>query len=167
VINAKKMVAVCTGALGITAGVAVYLPATASAASYGGQCGTGYNVIDHKDIGDVATIFLTYNNSDGNDCVVTVRNHPGAAIDMLADVSKAYADGSTSDYTKDEGNYTTYAGPVKVHAPGICIKWGGGAAGGAFGNQNVRIAGDGRRRAQVGLSMTPTRGGVGTAIATL
>jgi hypothetical protein len=133
VINAKKMVAVCTGALGITAGVAVYLPATASAASYGGQCGTGYNVIDHKDIGDVATIFLTYNNSNGNNCVVTDRNHPGAAIEMSADVSKAYADGSTSDFKEDKGNYTTYAGPVTIHAAGVCIKWGGGAVGSGAG----------------------------------
>lgn len=56
---------------------------TASAASYNGACGSGYTVIDHRDLTG-GTTFLTY--KDGWNCVVTVRDQPGQAIPMLAGV---------------------------------------------------------------------------------
>jgi hypothetical protein len=44
---------------------------------------------------------------------------------MGAQIAKANADGSFTHWVKDDGKYTTYAGPVKVTAPGVCINWGG------------------------------------------
>lgn len=58
-INARKSISACAAALGITAGIAIFLPATASAAPYAGQCGSGFNVIDKIDLRG-GTVFLTY-----------------------------------------------------------------------------------------------------------
>ncbi len=32
----------------------------------------------------------------------------------------------------DSGNFKYYAGPVKVKAPGKCVRWGGGISVGTF-----------------------------------
>ncbi|MFB7666387.1 spore-associated protein A [Kitasatospora sp. NPDC056138] len=98
-------------------------PTTASAASYNGVCGSGYAVIDHYDLGSYGTMYLTYNSSNGNNCVVTVRNSPGAKLWMTAGVKRSGTDWSTT--TTDAGSYSTYAGPKYVYAPGSCIDWGG------------------------------------------
>ncbi|MBB5911622.1 hypothetical protein BJY24_000489 [Nocardia transvalensis] len=119
-INAKKTVAACVGALGISAAAAVFFPATASAAAYGGQCGGGYDVIDTHDIGG-GTVFLTY-NGDKN-CVVTVRDKAGERKAMGAGVQ--VFDGGANQWYENEGEFEEYAGPVFVEAKGQCIDWGG------------------------------------------
>lgn len=88
-------------------------------APYNGVCGSGYGVIDKHDLSQ-GTIYLTYNRSNGKNCVVTIRNNPGRRLYMCAAVSRA-----GERYTSDCGDFTTYAGPVYVHAPGTCIDWGG------------------------------------------
>lgn len=55
----------------------------ASAASYNGVYGAGHSVIDHHDLIG-GTTFPIHEN--GWNCVVTVRDTPGQAIPMLADV---------------------------------------------------------------------------------
>jgi hypothetical protein len=92
----------------------------AAAATYDGACGSGYSVVNSAAIGSLGTIFLTYNNSNGNNCVVTVRNSPGAAINMYAGISIS---GGTIKY--DNGWYTSYAGPVYLNAAGKCVDWVG------------------------------------------
>lgn len=94
----------------------------AAAAEYNGACGDGYGVINSFDLSsDRGTIFLTYNNSTGNNCVTTVRTVAGTTtlVEAMVRVS-----GST-DWVIDSGDYTTYAGPVYVAAAGKCIDWGG------------------------------------------
>ncbi|MEV6825014.1 spore-associated protein A [Amycolatopsis sp. NPDC051102] len=93
---------------------------TASAATYNGVCGSGYGVKDQHSITG-GTIFLTYSGSTGNNCVVTIRNTSGTAIYMDAFVRLTGA----LNWNDDPGYWTTYAGPVYVHAPGRCIDWGG------------------------------------------
>jgi hypothetical protein len=118
----KRFMAATVAALGLTAGSLMLSSETASAAaaaSYNGVCGSSYSVIDSHSLSG-ATIFLTYSASTGNNCVVTVRNTPGSAAPMGAEVSLAGA-----PWNGDYGNYTTYAGPVYVHAPNACIDWGG------------------------------------------
>lgn len=44
----------------------------ASAATYNGACGSGYSVLDSDNVGQLGTVFLTYNDSTGQNCVVTV-----------------------------------------------------------------------------------------------
>ncbi|MGO4616418.1 spore-associated protein A [Nocardia sp. 2YAB30] len=118
-INVKKAVALCASVIGITAGLTVFLPATASAATYGGQCGKGYEVIDSHAL-DGATAFLTYNGK--TNCVVTVRNQPGQPVRMGAGLRPSR---DHSDVVIDDAKYTEFAGPVKVEAKGECIDWGG------------------------------------------
>ncbi|MEO3786171.1 spore-associated protein A [Actinocorallia sp. B10E7] len=112
--------------LGLTAAAAtagaVVVAAPASAALYGGQCGSGYNVVNLADFSDArGTIYLTYNSSTGKNCVVTVREKPGAAAPMDAYIRRS----GTTTWIDDPGNYTTYAGPVYVSAAGSCVDWGG------------------------------------------
>jgi hypothetical protein len=93
---------------------------TASAATYGGQCGGGYGVIDQHNITG-GTIFLTYNNSSGNNCVVTIRNSAGSNhMDALIGLS-----GDPNWEDTDPGNWSKWAGPVYVYARGHCVDWGG------------------------------------------
>jgi len=114
------------GALGLaaaaaTAGVMVNA-APAQAALYGGQCGSGYGVVNLIDLPNSrGTVYLTYNSSTGKNCVVTLRENPGTATLMEAYLRRT----GTSTWTKDSGNYTTYAGPVYVSAAGSCVDWGG------------------------------------------
>ncbi|MFC7328673.1 spore-associated protein A [Marinactinospora rubrisoli] len=107
-------------AMALAGSVATAAPA--SAATYGGQCGTGYGVVNDFDLpNNRGTVFLTYNSSNGNNCVVTIRTTPGTATFMEAFLKRS----SSSTWVRDDGNYTTYAGPVYVAARGECVDWGG------------------------------------------
>ncbi|MBP2321622.1 hypothetical protein JOF56_002007 [Kibdelosporangium banguiense] len=90
-------------------------------------CGGGsYHQVDSHKLGNVATIRLLYNGT--TNCVVTWRTNPGTPrIAMLASIAKQDANGNFGDYKHNDGNFTTYAGPVKVSASGRCIDWGGAA----------------------------------------
>ncbi|PBC76997.1 hypothetical protein BX265_1720 [Streptomyces sp. TLI_235] len=105
----------------VAAASVVLAPGTAEAASYNSACGSGYREIDHLTLNDYGTVFLTYNGSTGKNCVVTVRDHPGAALYMNALVRLA----GSQEWIGDYGDFTTYAGPVYVSAAGRCIDWGG------------------------------------------
>lgn len=91
-------------------------------APYNGVCGTGYGVVNSAEIGAVGTVYLTYNRATGNNCVVTIRNIPGSPMAMSAEINNA--DNGETAY--DAGNYTAYAGPVYLHAPGTCVNFSGG-----------------------------------------
>ncbi len=104
--------------------------AVAPRAAYNNACGAGYSVIDQKAIASKGTVYLTYNSSNGYNCVVTIRNTPGAATYMYAYVA------ITADPTKEAhqgGEFTTYAGPVYLYARGQCIDWEGQIYGSAAG----------------------------------
>ncbi|WP_280262426.1 hypothetical protein [Nocardia wallacei] len=118
-INAKKSIAAGAAALGITAGLAVFLPATASAASYGGQCGEGFTVVDQHDLRG-GTVYLTYNGR--TNCVVTIRDTPGEPISMGAAVRQSKDHSAV--VINDDRTFTEYAF-AKVEAEGKCIDWGG------------------------------------------
>ncbi|MFJ1708008.1 spore-associated protein A [Kitasatospora sp. NPDC088346] len=115
--RATTAVAVATAAL---AGV-VLVPGSAEAAVYNGACGSGYTVVDSLEVGDYGTVYLTYSRSTGKNCVVNVRDNPGAPLYMNALVRVA----GSQDWIGDYGQFTTYAGPVYVSAAGTCIDWGG------------------------------------------
>ncbi|MEU6132915.1 spore-associated protein A [Saccharopolyspora sp. NPDC047091] len=100
--------------------------APAHAATYNGACGSGYSVVNQAQISGKGTVFLTYNASNETNCVVTVRNSPGAAVPIFAGISRQ--DDSTW-YAVDQGDYTTYAGPVYRSAAGKCVTWGGAISG--------------------------------------
>lgn len=130
----RKITSLGLTAAAATAGVMV-TAAPASAAPYGGQCGSGYNVVNQAGLpDDRGTIYLTYSSSSGKNCVVTVREKAGAAAPMEAYVRRS----GTTKWIADSGNYTTYAGPVYVSAPGSCVDWGGtiGTASKTFSRTN-------------------------------
>ncbi|MFI6565501.1 spore-associated protein A [Streptomyces sp. NPDC050534] len=95
---------------------------SAAAATYNGACGTGYKVIDSTPVGNSGKIFLTWNQSTGKNCAVTVRNTTGAKIHM--EVALKAID-SSQPAAKDSGQYTSYAGPVYVTGRGYCVSWSG------------------------------------------
>lgn len=95
--------------------------AAATTAAYNGACGTGYSVVNSAVVGTKGKVFLTYNASTGANCVVTVRNAAGAPVRMSASLGFA----SPSTWVTDSGNYRSYAGPVYLHARGLCVTWRG------------------------------------------
>lgn len=125
-IRLKRVVAASVGvtvALA-TAGVVAMSTGTAYAAggaTYNGKCGQGYSVIDRGEL-KYGTVFLTYSESTGMNCVVTVRTSPGDPWSLGASIETSTP---TPDNQSDSGRFTTYAGPVYVYAPHTCINWGG------------------------------------------
>ncbi|MFJ8043371.1 hypothetical protein ACIRBX_23030 [Kitasatospora sp. NPDC096147] len=111
------------GALAM-AGAATVLTApqaSALAASPAQVCGPGYKVVDsEKLINRDVWVYLTYNSSNGYNCVVTVRDVAGAPVHMSAGLTVA-----GSPQKNDTGYYGSYAGPVYAHAAGKCVKWNG------------------------------------------
>jgi hypothetical protein len=80
-------------------------------------CGGGsYHVIDQHDLGK-ATIYLLYNGTAN--CAVTWKDSSNTTRVGVAIYKQS------GGYDSDEGNYSTYAGPVKVEAPGTCIFYTG------------------------------------------
>jgi hypothetical protein len=128
----RNLVATCAVSAAITVGASVFVPGTASAATYGGQCGGGYGVIDSAGVLG-GTVFLTYNSAAGKNCVVTVRDQSGASEEMVARVGRS---GDPNSVDTDKGNYTTYAGPVYVQASHACIDWYGEIKGSWGGKDN-------------------------------
>ncbi|MES0835772.1 spore-associated protein A [Nocardiopsis tropica] len=93
----------------------------ASAAAYNGACGTGYQVVNSLRIpGNQGTVHLTYNNSNGYNCAVTIPENPGAAA---VDVWLNRAGEPTP------GLPDPYPGPVYVDGRGSCLEWGGSVNG--------------------------------------
>jgi hypothetical protein len=99
-------------------------PAPASAASYSGECGSGYGVVNSASVPG-GTVHLTYNNSNGRNCVVVTRSSPGSAMNMDASLKRS----DSTSWKTDPGSFTTYAGPVYLDAAGHCVDWGGSIGG--------------------------------------
>lgn len=94
-------------------------------AAYNGQCGSGYSVVNSAGIADLGTVFLTYNAESGKNCVVTVRNAKGDPVHMAASV-RVLLDDQETEPVVEEGEFTSYAGPVYVdEGAGNCIEWSG------------------------------------------
>ncbi|MEU2677899.1 serine/threonine protein kinase [Streptomyces sp. NPDC007107] len=90
-------------------------------------CGSGYYVQSSKGIGvyfegsgPQAVAYLLYNASTGYNCAVTVVVGDRSGVNVGAGIRTQ--DGS---WVKDTGNYTSYAGPVRVKASGKCVQYWG------------------------------------------
>ena len=110
--------------LSLTAGVLGLAAAPAQAAGYNGACGSGYSVIDSMSVGfeGAGTTYLTYNSSNGYNCVVTVNN---TGITRWVDAEIEVSSSGGAGWVEDSGQYRYYAGPVYVYAADQCIDWGG------------------------------------------
>ncbi|THV31409.1 M23 family metallopeptidase [Glycomyces paridis] len=89
--------------------------------SAGEVCGSGYSQIDRHALGTVGAIFLMYNASNGYNCVVTLKYTSVGSPSAVS--ASLQVEGGTA--TKDSGNFSYYAGPVKKSAANKCVKWGG------------------------------------------
>ncbi|MFF0728413.1 spore-associated protein A [Streptomyces sp. NPDC004134] len=121
---------VSTAAAGVAAvalavaGVLATAPA-ASAATYNGACGSGYQQVQSTPItgmsgSSMGRLFLTYNDSTGYKCAVTVSD-VGHPVTMSAGIKRS----SAGSWVEDEGKYTSYAGPVYTYARGQCVDYSG------------------------------------------
>ncbi|WP_037683937.1 hypothetical protein [Streptomyces cellulosae] len=121
-----KRLASAVAILGLTAAGTIAATGTAAAASYTGACGSGYSVIDSMDVGDGNT-FLTYNSSNGYNCVVTVSDTQGTPMILGANLRLHRTDNVWKSNEYDNGTYKYYAGPIYAYARNTCIDWGGHA----------------------------------------
>ncbi|WP_327585507.1 hypothetical protein OHA25_59355 [Nonomuraea sp. NBC_00507] len=92
-------------------------------------CGSGFSIQRSKAFTG-GTTFQLWNNSTGQNCVVTMKS---------ADVGKKTPVSATLDVQgggsdTDQGNYEYYAGPVKLSAKGKCVKFSG-----SVGSQSTSV----------------------------
>ncbi len=102
--------------------------AATAAASPQSVCGSGYGVIDSLQISTGklwARVYLLYNSGNGYNCVVTMKT---ADIGTATTTEARIQVSGSSTIHRDRGNYTTYAGPVRVKAAGKCVQYGGVAS---------------------------------------
>jgi hypothetical protein len=104
------------GAAAVAGSLVIGSPAMAESTPIGVCGGGSYHEIDRHDLGQ-ATIYLLYNGS--TNCVVTWKDSPNSTR-VQADLQRVGGEPEI-----DAGEYSTYAGPVKVKAAGVCIRWGG------------------------------------------
>lgn len=95
-------------------------------------CGSGYRTVNSAPVGSRGTVYLTYNSTNGRNCVATIRANPGTAVDMSAWIYVSDTDQGDQDY----GQYTSYAGPTYVYGKAHCVDWGGN-----IGNVYVQVNG--------------------------
>ncbi|WP_062645829.1 hypothetical protein [Streptomyces maremycinicus] len=125
--------AAALAALSVGATTALAAPASATPNTTPQKvCGSGYKTVNSAPVGSLGTVYLAYNSGNGNNCVVTIRNNPGTAVDMSAWIYVP----DTNEGDDDYGRYTSYAGPSYVIGKGYCVDWGGGIA-----NTYVQVTG--------------------------
>lgn len=125
--------AAALAALSVGATTALAAPASAAPNTTPQKvCGSGYKTVNSAAVGSLGTVYLAYNASNGNNCVVTIRNNPGAAVNMSAWIYVP----DTNEGDDDYGRYTSYAGPSYVIGKGLCVDWGG-----SIGNTSVTVIG--------------------------
>ncbi|WP_326823367.1 M23 family metallopeptidase [Streptosporangium sp. NBC_01756] len=91
-------------------------------------CGSGYDVIDSAALGTAGTVYLLYNNSNGYNCVTTIKKTSLGAATAVS----AYLEVQGKTRVTDSGNFSYYAGPVRAAAADKCVKWGGKAGSSAY-----------------------------------
>lgn len=118
------------GALAAAAAVVVGAgPAqAASSASYAASiCGSGYSADAAYGLGG-GTIYVSYNGS--TDCAVLIKTaYVGTPTDTwvyIALDSSGTGGYGGNDGARDDGSFSSYAGPVYVYAPHTCIEVAGG-----------------------------------------
>ncbi|MFJ4840236.1 spore-associated protein [Streptomyces sp. NPDC088746] len=111
----------------LAVGSTVALSTTASAApnvTPQGVCGKAYKTVNSVPVGSLGTVYLTYNSTNGQNCVATIRANPGTAKPMSAYIYVP----ATDEWAGDDGSFTSYAGPGYVYGKGYCVSWGGSIA---------------------------------------
>jgi len=125
-----KLVKTAAAAAAVTATMvagALAAGTPAYAASYGGECGSGYAVVNSDPIGTKGTVFLTYSAATGKNCVVAKRNSVGSAVLIEAGLGINPVGSHWPAYQGDF--FTSYAGPIYLSAADRCVDWMGRISG--------------------------------------
>ncbi|PSM41498.1 spore-associated protein [Streptomyces dioscori] len=131
--NRSVLTAAAFAALAVGTTTALAVPASAAPNTTPQKvCGSAYKTVNSAAVGTQGTVYLTYNAANGQNCVATIRNNPGTAVNMSAYVYVP----DTQEGAGDDGAYTSYAGPAYVYGKGHCIDWGG-----SINNVYVQITG--------------------------
>ncbi|MDI3419128.1 spore-associated protein [Streptomyces luteolus] len=131
--NRSALTVAALSALAMGGATALATPASAAPNTTPQKvCGSGYKTVNSAPIGSRGTVYLTYNASNGKNCVVTIRSNPGTKMDMS---SWIYIP-DTGEGGDDYGAYTSYAGPVYAYGKAHCVDWGG-----SIGNVYVQVTG--------------------------
>jgi sialidase-1 len=91
-------------------------------------CGGGFAVIDSKPLGTAGTVYLSYNASNSQNCVSTMKSTSSGT----ATATSAHLEVQGSPRQTDSGSFSWFAGPVKAAAADKCVKWGGATGGVSF-----------------------------------
>lgn len=90
-------------------------------------CGSGYRVLASHPLylsgARVATVYLLYSDANGNNCAVTMRSDQ--TVGKTEHGVRATLQAKGGKQQTDGGAYLWYAGPVRVHAPGKCVRFAG------------------------------------------
>ncbi|MET7654558.1 MULTISPECIES: spore-associated protein [unclassified Streptomyces] len=125
--------AAALAALAVGATTALATPASAAPNTTPQKvCGSSYKTVNSAPVGSLGTVYLTYNSSNGRNCVTTIRTNPGTVKDMSAWIYVPATDANDADY----GQYTSFAGPTYIYGKGQCVDWGGHIA-----NVYVQVSG--------------------------
>ncbi|MER5997081.1 protein kinase [Nonomuraea angiospora] len=85
-------------------------------------CGSGYKVIDSRSIATGnATVYLLYNSGAGKNCVVTMSRMLFPEKAQMNAILQVKGGSSASN----PGNFTAYAGPIRLPGKQKCVIWGG------------------------------------------
>jgi hypothetical protein len=118
----SALAATALAALSVGTTAALASPASAAPGTTPQKvCGSGYQTVNSAPVGTLGTVYLTYNSANGRNCVTTIRNNPGTAVDMSTWIYIP----ETEAADQDGGLYTSYAGPAYAYGKGHCVDWGG------------------------------------------
>lgn len=123
----KSTAAAVTLSAAMVAGALTAATPALAAATYGGECGSGYGVVNSAAIGTKGTVFLTYSSATGKNCVVAKRNNVGSAVLIEAGLAVHPVGNHWTAYQGD--NFTSYAGPIYLSAADRCVDWMGRISG--------------------------------------
>lgn len=129
----KKLMAMLTTSVSVL-GMSVMMAPAAHASGYG-CAGTQIDSYSVKTVTSptgvtYGTMYLYYDSSTGDNCAVTVSNSTGGygvskrmtAFIAVCSETVASSTCTATSSVEDTNNYLYYAGPVKIHAAGHCIR---------------------------------------------
>jgi Flp pilus assembly protein TadG len=134
----KRAAAVAAAAAIAATGLTATAAPASAAATYGGECGSNYRVVNSAPIGSKGTVFLTYNSSNGYNCAVAKRNTAGSRV--LIEVGMSLSPAGTHWTVYEGGQFTSYAGPVYLSAAGRCVDWMGRISGTEGGKRGTNCS---------------------------
>jgi hypothetical protein len=94
-------------------------------------CGSGYGVVASHAIEGQLYIYLLYNNSTGKNCAVALKQR-NLGVKDSTDVF-ILPQNESQRPAEQSGNFTSYAGPIYLTAPGECVEYGGSIQYGGVG----------------------------------